>query len=103
MTPNPDVCQREVASKIVPPRTDVDYVIVYRRSRMHRNTIDAAITKRDLRAAGAVVISVTDYIEDTPIGDLVGSVLDAVNEDQSRAPARTSPSRWARRSSTVAP
>src|SRR3569833_2166223 len=64
---------------------DVDYVIVYARSRMHRNTIDAAITKRDLRAAGAVLVSVTDYTEDTPIGDLVGTVLDAVNEYQSRA------------------
>lgn len=52
---------------------------------MHRNTIDAAITKRDVRAAGAVLISVTDYTADTPIGDLVGTVLDAVNEDQSRA------------------
>jgi len=64
---------------------DVDYVIVYARSRMHRNSIDAAITKRDLRKAGAVLISVTDYTEDTPVGDLVSSVLDAVNEYQSRA------------------
>ncbi|GLY78509.1 recombinase family protein [Actinoallomurus iriomotensis] len=55
-------------------------VIVYTRSRMHRNTIDAAITERDLRADDAVLISVTDYTEDTPIGDLVGTVLDAVNE-----------------------
>src|SRR3954470_19172837 len=64
---------------------DIDYVIVYARSRMHRNSIDAAITKRDLRAAGAVLVSVTDFTEDTPIGDLVGTVLDAVNEYQSRA------------------
>jgi site-specific DNA recombinase len=64
---------------------DVDYVIVYARSRMHRNSIAAAITKRDLRNAGAVLISVTDYTEDTPVGDLVSTVLDAVNEYQSRA------------------
>jgi site-specific DNA recombinase len=64
---------------------DVDYVIVYARSRMHRNAIDAAITKRDLRAAGAVLVSVMDYTEDSAIGDLVATVLDGVNEYQSRA------------------
>ncbi len=75
---------QEMMARIKAKR-DVDYVIVYARSRMHRNTIDAAITKRDLRAAGAVLISVTDYTEDNPMGDLVGTVLDAVNEYQSRA------------------
>ncbi len=65
--------------------TGIDYVIVYARSRLHRNSIDAAITKRDLRTAGAVLISVMDYTEDTAIGDLVATVLDAVNEYQSRA------------------
>lgn len=75
---------REMMARIKAER-DIDYVIVYARSRMHRNTIDAAITKRDLRAAGAVLVSVTDYTEDSPIGDLVGTVLDAVNEYQSRA------------------
>lgn len=64
---------------------DVDYVIVYARSRMHRNGIDAAITKRDLRAGGAVLVSVMDYTEDTAVGNLVASVIDAVNEYQSQA------------------
>ncbi|MET7393533.1 recombinase family protein [Dactylosporangium sp. NPDC005572] len=64
---------------------DVDYVIVYARSRLHRNSIDAAITKRDLRTAGATLISVMDYTEDSAIGDLVATVLDGVNEYQSRA------------------
>ena len=64
---------------------DVDYVIVYARSRMHRNSIDAAITKRDLRNSGVTLISVTDYTEDSAIGDLVATVLDGVNEYQSRA------------------
>src|SRR5687767_13996321 len=44
---------------------DVDYIIVYARSRLHRNTVDSAITKRDLRKAGVVLISVMDYTEDT--------------------------------------
>ncbi len=63
----------------------IDYVIVYARSRLHRNSIDAAITKRDLRKAGAAIVSVMDYTEDTAVGDLVATVLDAVNEYQSRA------------------
>jgi site-specific DNA recombinase len=66
-------------------RRDVDYVIVYARSRMHRNTIDAAITKRDLRAAGAQLISIMDYTEDTAVGNMVATVLDAVNQYQSEA------------------
>lgn len=64
---------------------DVDYVIVYARSRMHRNSVDAAITKRDLRKAGAAIVSIMDYTEDNAIGDLVATVLDGVNEYQSRA------------------
>jgi len=64
---------------------DVDYIIVYARSRLHRNTVDSAITKRDLRKAGVVLISVMDYTEDSAIGDLVATVLDGVNEYQSRA------------------
>jgi DNA invertase Pin-like site-specific DNA recombinase len=64
---------------------DVDYIIVYARSRLHRNSVDAAITKRDLRDAGVVLISVMDYTEDSAIGDLVATVLDGVNEYQSRA------------------
>jgi hypothetical protein len=63
----------------------VIFVLVYARSRLHRNSIDAAITKRDLRRAGATLISIMDYTEDTAIGDLVATVLDGVNEYQSRA------------------
>ena len=63
----------------------IDYILVYARSRLHRNSIDAAITKRDLRRAGATLISIMDYTEDTAIGDLVATVLDGVNEYQSRA------------------
>ncbi|CAG6393146.1 conserved hypothetical protein [Actinacidiphila cocklensis] len=64
---------------------DIGYIIVYARSRLHRNSIDAAITKRELREAGAVLVSVMDHTEDSAIGDLVGTVLDGVNEYQSRA------------------
>lgn len=64
---------------------DVDMVIVYARSRIHRDGIDSAITKRDFRQAGVTLVSVMDYTEDTYIGDLVAHVIDGVNEYQSRA------------------
>lgn len=63
----------------------IDYLIVFARSRLFRNSIDAAITKRELRKFGTVIISILDYTEDTPVGDLVATVLDAVNEYQSKA------------------
>jgi DNA invertase Pin-like site-specific DNA recombinase len=62
-----------------------DYVIVYARSRLHRNSVGAAITKRDLRKAAATIISIMDCTEDSAIGDLVTTVIDGVNEYQSRA------------------
>ncbi len=75
---------QEMMARIKAER-DIDYVIVYARSRMHRNGIDAAITKRDLKAAGAVLVSIMDYTEDNAVGNLVASVIDAVNEYQSQA------------------
>jgi DNA invertase Pin-like site-specific DNA recombinase len=62
-----------------------DYIIVYNRARLFRNSVDAAIAKRDLRAIGISIASVMDYTEDTAIGDLVATVIDGVNEYQSRA------------------
>lgn len=64
---------------------DIDYLIVFARSRLFRNSIDAAITKRELKKFGTVIVSILDYTEDTPVGDLVATVLDAVNEYQSKA------------------
>ncbi len=63
---------------------DVDYVVVYARSRLHRNVEDAAITRSTLRKLGVQLISVMDYTEDSYIGDLVATVLDGVNEYQSK-------------------
>ncbi|MEV3934517.1 recombinase family protein [Glycomyces sp. NPDC049804] len=57
----------------------------HRVSRMHRDTADAAITRRELKKRGAQLVSIMDYTEDTHIGDLVATILDGVNEYQSRA------------------
>ncbi|SDL79496.1 Site-specific DNA recombinase [Glycomyces sambucus] len=64
---------------------DVDAIIVYARSRMHRDTTDAAITRRELRKLRVQLVSIMDYTEDSYIGDLVAAILDGVNEYQSRA------------------
>jgi site-specific DNA recombinase len=64
---------------------DVDAIVVYARSRMHRDTTDAAITRRELRKFGVQLVSIMDYTEDSYIGDLVAAILDGVNEYQSRA------------------
>ncbi len=64
---------------------DVGAIVVYARSRMHRDAADAALTRRDLKKLGVQLISIMDYTEDTYIGDLVATILDGVNEYQSRA------------------
>src|SRR6185437_12079916 len=64
---------------------NIDYVIVFSRSRLFRNSVDAAIIKRELKQLGCVIISILDYTEDTPVGDLVATILDGVNEYQSKS------------------
>jgi DNA invertase Pin-like site-specific DNA recombinase len=64
---------------------DVDVVIVYARSRLHRNVEDAAITRAALRKLGVQLVSCMDYTDDSYIGDLVATIIDGVNEYQSRA------------------
>ncbi|GAB3221775.1 hypothetical protein GCM10027447_07880 [Glycomyces halotolerans] len=67
---------------------DVGAIIVYARSRMHRDAADAALTRRELKNLGVQLISIMDYTEDSYIGDLVATILDGVNEYQSRASGR---------------
>jgi site-specific DNA recombinase len=64
---------------------DVGAIIVYARSRMHRDAADAALTRRELKKLGVQLISIMDYTEDSYVGDLVAAILDGVNEYQSRA------------------
>lgn len=64
---------------------NIDYVIVYARSRLHRNAADAAVTKAELKKYGCAIASVLDYTEDNLLGDLVAGILDVINEYQSRA------------------
>lgn len=63
---------------------DVDYVIVYMRSRLFRDATDAGLTKRELRGLGVAILSVKDPTDDSPTGDLMAHMVDGFNEYQSR-------------------
>ncbi len=62
---------------------DVQYVILYKLSRMNRNRIDDAFVVMELRKVGATLISATENIDDTPVGQLLHGLLAAVNEYRS--------------------
>ena len=59
---------------------DVDYVIVYMRSRAFRNSVDAAITKRALSLFGVRIISCKEDFGTGPLADAMETVTDAFNQ-----------------------
>ncbi len=63
---------------------DVDYVIVYKLSRMARNRLDDAVVMADLRKRGVTLVSATENIDDSPVGQLMHGILATFNEYQSR-------------------
>ena len=63
---------------------DVGTVIVYKLSRMARNRYDDAIVMADLRKRGITLISATEAVDDTPVGQLMHGILATFNEYQSR-------------------
>ncbi len=62
---------------------DVDAVIVYKLSRMNRNRFDDAIVMNKLGELGVSLISATENIDDSPVGQLVHGVLASINQYQS--------------------
>jgi len=83
---------------------DVDYVIVYKLSRMARNRYDDAIVMADLRKRGVTLISATESIDDSPVGQLMHAASWRPSTSTSPAsPAPTSHTRWGRRPRTAAP
>ncbi|WP_370073072.1 recombinase family protein [Mycobacterium sp. Root135] len=77
---------------------DIDYLVVYELSRFARNRIDDAMVMADLRKRGVTLISATESVDDTPVGQL--SCTASWPLSTSTAPPRTapiSPTRWARR------
>src|SRR6266496_4388526 len=63
----------------------VDYVIVYHFNRIFRNSIDAAITKRELGRYGVRLISTVLDMGQTPASAMVETVIQAVEQYQSEA------------------
>nr|CEL19296.1 resolvase domain protein [Kibdelosporangium sp. MJ126-NF4]CTQ94905.1 resolvase domain protein [Kibdelosporangium sp. MJ126-NF4] len=63
---------------------DVDQVIVYKLSRLARNRVDDAIVMADLRERGVTLISATEPVDDTPVGQLKDGILATFNKYRSR-------------------
>lgn len=62
---------------------DVDYVIVYKLSRLNRNRVDDAKVLMLLRRYQVSLVSATESIDDTPVGQLMHGILAAFNEFRS--------------------
>lgn len=62
---------------------DVDYVIVYKLSRMNRNRVDDAMVVIELRKYKVTLVSATESIDETPAGQLVHGILASINEFRS--------------------
>ena len=62
---------------------DVDWVVVYKLSRMNRNWEEAAYIVGTLRRAKVNLVSATENIDETPAGRLTLGILSAINEFRS--------------------
>ena len=62
---------------------DVDYVIVYKLSRLNRNRIDDALVVLSLRQCNVTLASATEHIDASPTGQLTHGILASVNEFRS--------------------
>ncbi|HWH25154.1 MAG TPA: recombinase family protein [Pseudolysinimonas sp.] len=63
---------------------DVRYVIIYMRSRVFRNYIDAAVTKRHLKNKNVTLVSAKENFGEGHMGDAMEAITDVVNELQVR-------------------
>ena len=63
---------------------EVDYVIVYSRSRAFRNIEDAILTRRHLRGLGVKIISTKEDFGDTLESEFMETITDSMNDLQNR-------------------
>jgi site-specific DNA recombinase len=75
---------QEMVARVKEQR-DADYIIVYHFNRIFRNSIDAAITKRELGRWGARVVSTVLDMGASPEGSMVETIIHAVDQYQSEA------------------
>jgi site-specific DNA recombinase len=74
---------REMLRRIMEDQ-DVDCVVIYMRSRIFRNHIDAAITKRQLENLGVKLVSAKEDFGEGYMADAMEAVTDIFNELESR-------------------
>ena len=63
----------------------IDSIVVYHFNRIFRNSIDRAITKRDLARIGTRIVSTVVDLGEGPESEMVDTILSAVDEHQSTA------------------
>ena len=73
--------------RFIRAQRDIDYVIAYHWNRVFRNSLDAAITKRELAKYGTRIVSTVIDMGETPEAALLETVLHAVDQYQSEATA----------------
>ncbi len=76
------VAFRDMLRRIKTER-DVDVVLVYKLSRMNRNRIDDALVMAELRKYGVALVSATENIDESPLGQLMHGILATINEFRS--------------------
>ncbi|WP_414636471.1 recombinase family protein [Actinophytocola sp.] len=80
------VFQEMMAAIRATPRDALpDFIIVYHFNRIFRNSIDAAITKKELAKYGVRVVSTILDMGETPESAMVESIIHAVDQYQSQA------------------
>lgn len=62
---------------------DVAVVLVYKLSRMNRNRLDDALVMAELRKYKVTLISATENIDESPVGQLMHGILATINEYRS--------------------
>ncbi|GAA2021716.1 recombinase family protein [Agromyces tropicus] len=70
--------------RFIDSNPEVKYVVIYMRSRVFRNHLDAAVTKRHLREKGVTLVSAKENFGDGYMGDAMEAITDVVNELQVR-------------------
>lgn len=71
--------------KRIAAQRDVDYIIVYSSSRMNRNWMENGAVMLELRKLGVTLVSATENIDDSPLGEAMSGFLAVFNGFQSAA------------------
>jgi len=67
---------------------DFDFIIVHKLDRFSRNRYDSAYYKRELKKNGVALISILEYMDDSPESVILESVLEGMSEYYSKNLAR---------------